>query len=193
MAKKNRNFKEEYFKRKQRGLAKGLSVSQARGHPKPLEQSASERTASRMYSKRLEAGIREIRRGTPLTKAAKIVGVSPELLRKYVHHAGIATKAGRRWRLNPDRRKRRVQIFSDGRAHTIFLASFSDASLVGRYTSAIGQFVDTSDPSYLAPFIGMSVTDEHGRRYPFETRRNVIYRLTESQAYTFEEIYRIVP
>ena len=122
-----------------------------------------------------------------------MVGVSPELLRKYVHHAGVATKAGRRWRLNPDLRKRPVLIFSNGSARIITVGSFADASLAGRYNSAIGQFVDTNDDSYLAPFIGTSVSDVYGHRYYFETRRNVIYHLTESQTYTFEEIYKIVP
>src|SRR5215831_18207557 len=105
---KTKKSQSRYARRIAQGEARGLTRTQARGHPRPFEQSASQRTSSLTYGKRLEAGVKEIRHGTPLTKAAKMVGVSPELLRKYVHHAGVATKAGRRWRLNPDLRKRPV-------------------------------------------------------------------------------------
>jgi hypothetical protein len=192
MAKK-RDYKAEYERRKATGEARGISLSQARGHPKPGELPIGRRTAkSQGYTRQLESGVQEIRRGKPLSKAAKAIAVSPERLRKYVKHTGVATKAGRQWRIGPDKRNRVLPIFSGGRLQIITVANFAEASHGARFMSAVNQFLDTNDESFLNGFIGDSVVDVRGRRYYFETGRNVLYRLNASQTETFEEIYRIV-
>jgi hypothetical protein len=192
MAKK-RDYKAEYERRKARAIARGFTLSQARGHPKPGEPYIGKRLASPLdYSRHLESGVKEIRRGKPLTKAAKAIAVAPEQLRKYVKQSGVAIKAGRQWRIGPDNRKRVLPIFSDGQVQIITVLDFVSASQVGRYMSAVNQFLDTNDESLLEEFIGDSVVDVRGRRFYFETRPNTLYRLNASEIETFEEIYRIV-
>jgi hypothetical protein len=189
---RERDYHAEYLQRLQRLRAQGFSLSQARGHPRRHETPVSKRPTPSLFDRRLESGVKEIRRGTPLTKAAKSITVAPERLRRYVKQTGVATKAGRQWRIGPDQRKREMPIFSEGQFHVITVRNFADASHVGRYMSAVNQFLDSQDESFVEQFIGDSVVDVRGRRYYFETRPNVLYRLNASQTEIFEEVYRIV-
>jgi hypothetical protein len=58
--------------------------------------------------------------------------------------------------------------------------------------SAAGRFLETNKRELLAPFVGVSVKDIAGKEHPFETRPNVLYRLTAAGGESFEQIYRIV-
>ncbi|MGI8405376.1 MAG: hypothetical protein ACR2OE_11540 [Thermomicrobiales bacterium] len=87
-----RDYQQEYQRRIARGLAGGLSRSQARGHPGSGEAPASRRTSTPAYDPRLEAGIKLMRAGTPLTRAAPAIGVSRERLRRYAVGTGVVEK-----------------------------------------------------------------------------------------------------
>jgi hypothetical protein len=84
-----------------------------------------------------------------------------------------------------------MPIFTDGRQLAISARTRS-ATLIGRYMSAVGQFLKTNDPKYLAEFKGRSVKDIKGRAYQFETDPNALYRLSSAGNEPFEDIYRIV-
>jgi hypothetical protein len=192
MPKKQRDYKAEYARRIARGKAIGLSVSQARGHARTHEAPVS-KIKPPTFDRRLEPGVREIRRGKPVTKAAKAIAVSPERLRRYVKQIGVAKKVGRKWKIGPDHRKRRVEIWSAGQSHKIVVSSFADASLVGRYRAAVRRFLeDPEDQSHLDPFIAQSVRAVDGHRYFFEVRPNVLFRLDASETEPYEEVYEIV-
>jgi hypothetical protein len=188
---KKRDYKAEYERRIRRGEARGLSRSQARGHARPDEKPASKLFTPKPFERRLEDGIKEMRRGKPLTKAARAIAVSSERLRKYASSTGVAKRAGRQWRIGPDKRKRVLPIFSDGQLQIITVPDFVTASRVGQYMSAVNQFLDTNDEYFLDEFAGGSVIDVRGRRFAFETNPNTLYWLNESQTKSFEEIYRI--
>jgi len=83
MARRKRDYKAEYRRRIERGLAKGLSRSQARGHPRSDERHASTRTSTPRYDRRLEMGIKEMRKGMSLKASARSAHVAPERLRTY--------------------------------------------------------------------------------------------------------------
>lgn len=144
------------------------------------------------YEPRLEAGLKLIRAGTPLTRSAPAIGVSTERLRRYVAQTGVVEKRGGRWTVGHDPRPRRIQLFSRGREVTITVPGYEDAALVGRYLAAVRAFLGSNDPSYLDPFVGETVTDVRGTRHGFETRPNVLYRLAAGRGESFEQIYRIV-
>jgi hypothetical protein len=91
-----------------------------------------------------------------------------------------------------DRRLRDVLIYSRGRPLEIRVAGFAEASLVGRYMSAVGRFRRTNDPGHLKPFEGLEVTDDSGRDHPLETNPRLLYRMTLMERAPFDEIYRIV-
>lgn len=84
-----------------------------------------------------------------------------------------------------------MPTFSGGRQLAITVRSRA-ASLIGRYMSAVGQFLKTNDPKYLVEFKGRSVMDVRGKIYEFETDPNVLYRLSSAGGEPFEEIYRII-
>ena len=180
---KKRDYKAEYRRRIERGLTQGLTRSQARGHGKPKQVS---------YNPRLEEGLKVIRKGSSLSKAAKSIHAAPETLRRYIKQAGVAKKKNGRLFVGTDQRKRQMPIFSTGKEHTITVANYDAAFEAGRYMAAVKTFLATNDPSVLKPFKGQSIIDVSGKQYIFETRPNVLYRLQASQTESFEDVYRIV-
>ncbi len=96
MARK-RDYKAEYQKRIERGLSKGLSSSESRGHGKPKGVKGTEKAATFVYDPRLELGVKAMRKGDSLTKAAKDLHVAPERLRAYIRQAGVAERKSGRW------------------------------------------------------------------------------------------------
>lgn len=188
--KKRRDYKAEYARRIDRGVSKGLTKSQARGHGPAKPVSTTE--GAKVYNRRLETGIKEIRSGKSLSKAARSIAVAPERLRKYVKQTGIGKKKGRQWTIGVDRRKREMPLFTDGQIQTVTLKNYKDSQRAGKYMSAVNKFLYTNDESVLKEFIGESIVDPKGQRHVFETRPNVLYRLSASQTETFEEVYRIV-
>jgi hypothetical protein len=140
----------------------------------------------------LESGLKEIRSGKRLSKAAQHIAVAPERLRHYINQTGVAKKRGHLWTIGADRRKREMPIFSSGQIQTITVKNYKDAARVGKYMGAVSKFLQTNDESVIETFVGDSVIDVKGKRHVFETRPNVLYRLSASQTETFEEVYRIV-
>ena len=192
MAKRKRDYKAEYRRRIERGLARGFTRSQARGHPSKGQQYISQPKTTARYDRRLEMGLKEMRGGKSLKAAARSVHVSPERLRNYIQETGVVRKEHRQWVVGEDRRSRVVQVFSGGQVHEITVPDYESAALVGNYMAAVGNFLSTNDPSYLAPYVGRWVTDVNGRVYPFETHRNTLYRLSNSGGESFENVYRLV-
>lgn len=187
-----RDYQAEYARRIAIGEGRGLSRSQARGHARPGEAPVSGRGATPAYDPWLEQGLKAIRAGTPLTRAAPAIGVSPERLRRYVAQTGVVEKRGGRWVVGHDARLRQLPLYSRGRAVTITVAGYEPAALIGRYMAAVRAFLESNDPANLAPFVGESVADVAGKRHVFETRPNVLYRLAAAPAESFEQVYRIV-
>ncbi len=192
MAKRKRDYKAEYRRRIERGLSKGQTRSQARGHPRSGEGHASRRASTPRYDRRLEEGLKEMRRGRSLKAAARSAHVAPERLRNYATQTGVVRKERRRWVVKDDRRSRELQIFSSGRALTIVVPGYAEAELVGRYMAAVGEFLRTNNASNLRPFVGEGVTDVNGVSYLLETRPNLLYRLQALGVEPFEQVYKIV-
>lgn len=189
---RQRDYRAEYQRRIERGLDRGLSRSQARGHPRSNEPTLSSRTSIPAYDSRLEAGLKLIRAGTSLTRAAPVIGVSRERLQRYVAQTGVVEKQRGRWTVVQDDRVRVMPIYTAGRSITVTIAGYEQSALAGRYMAAVRAFRDSNDPSYLAPFVGEFVTDVRGKRHVFETRPNSLYRLALGDDDPFEQVYRIV-
>ena len=74
-------------KRIERGLSKGLSRSESRGHGKPKGVMGVEKATSFVYDPRLELGVKAMRKGDSLTKAAKDLNVAPQTSARHHEHA----------------------------------------------------------------------------------------------------------
>jgi hypothetical protein len=192
MSRRPRDYRAEYAQRIARGLAQGLTRSQARGHPRVGETHVSRRAAIPEYHPTLERGLRQLRLGRTLGQAARASHVAPERLRAYLPRTGVVEKQGRRWRVLQDDRLRDVPTYSEGRAITITVRGYEASAHNDRYMAAVGRFKHTLDPAYLAPFEGHGVEDTAGVWHPFETDPNTLLWLTASDPDPFEQVYRIV-
>jgi len=189
---RDRDHTAEYRHRIAQGMARGLTRSQARGHRRAAEAIvAKSRKQRALEDAKLQMGLRYLRKEKSFTKAAREAHVSPERLRTEAIEKGIVEKRGRRWTIKRDL-PRRVLIYTGGRERPIVVPNFKEASVVGKYMSAVGSFVRTSDISFVRPFDGKTVTDVHGKTYLLETRPRILFRLSHAGSSSFEQIYRIV-
>lgn len=192
MPRKRRDYRAEYRRRIARSRAKGLSRSQARGHPRASEAHVSGNAGAQWYNRKFEGAVRAVRQGKSLTAAAREQRVSPERLRRFMHELGFAEKRGRRWFIGEDPRLRSVVFYSNGKRTRTVVQGYEPAALAGSYWNAVGEFLKTNDPKHLAPFIGAKITDANGKVHTLETRPNVLYRLVNTGGETFEQIYKII-
>ena len=187
---KARDYRQEYARRDARGRAKGLSKSQIRGHSKAHESTL--RALKPISDDRLQLALRTLRQEQNFAAAAKAGKIAPERLRKYALEKGLIEKEGRRWRVKAELPRFFRGLPTNGRSVDITVGDFESASLVGGFLTAVGQFLNTNNRALLTPFIGMSVKDIAGKEHLFETRPNVLYRLSARGGESFEQIYRIV-
>jgi hypothetical protein len=192
MARKPRNYADEYARRIKNALARGFTRSQARGHARANEAPIATQIGRKpLDDTRLQRALKELREKKSLTAAAKAARVSPERLRAEGITKGAIEKQGRRWTVKADL-PRQVLIYTASREHIITVDNFDEARVAGEYMNAVGRFLTTADPNFLAPFAGASVRDRAGRVYTLETNPNALFRLRKRTRTTFEEIYRIV-
>lgn len=191
MVKRTRNYKAEYARRIAAGKRKGLTRSQARGHPKASEKHVAPKKMRSIEDAMLQRAIIELRKGRSLTETARSIHVTPERLRNQITSKAAVEKRGRRWFVREEL-PRRVLLYSGGKEITLTVTDFKNASITGHYMNAVGMFIRTNNPRYLQSFVGQSVTDISGKDYVLETRPNALYRLNASTTESFEQIYRIV-
>ena len=192
MKTRSRDYKAEYARRIARGAAKGISRGQARGHPKPKEAAVSSKRPPRpIEDERLQLAFRVLRQEKSLSAAAKAAKIAPERLRHFATERDIIERQGRRWIVR-HQLPRRMPLFTEGKPLQVIVGDFDSASKIGRFMSAVGEFLRTNNPAGLREFEGASVTDVSGRTHPFETRPNALYRLSSAHDQSFEHIYRIV-
>jgi hypothetical protein len=189
-AARRRNYHLEYLGRVQRGLAKGLSLSQARGHARAGERPRPANPIVVNPKTKEEVAIRMMKAGAPLRTAAKGAGLSEQHLRRYVKENAGAVRVSNRWVIN-DQRARRFPVYSEAQLKTLTLAP-DEASRAGLFMHAARQFLPSGDVSVLAPYIGRGVTDISGRFHPFEVDPNRLYELDAAGELNFPEFYRII-
>ena len=191
VARKKIRRKPKSARRRQGKRRKGTAKPSA--PTKSYHKAAVRRTkkSAEYYNQRLELGLKHLRRSDTTAAAAKKIGVKPSLLRRYVVRTGVAEFRGGRWRFKRDRRFRRIQFYSNGLT-VIATVRANAAKRIGEYMSVVRQFFETEDIDFLAPFRGQSIIDVSRKRYIFETRPNVLFRLDASGVEPFEIVYAIV-
>jgi hypothetical protein len=191
MTRSNKKLSAPYARRIARGLANGLTLSQARGHPAPGEKFISKRRMRGVNRHKLQLVIKEMKEGKSLTKSARAAGLQPDTVRRTLKSAKLLKKRGRRWNIRGDL-PTRMLLYTEGEARSIIPADGKNRSAVGKFMNAVRMFLTTNDPKSLAPFVGKSIRDLSGMQHPFETDENTLYQLSQSGAITFEDIYEFI-
>lgn len=197
MPKKKRDFAREYARRIESGHARGLTRSQARGHPSAGAPYASQRIVSRKRSKpdkTLEEAIRAIRSGESMSAAAKRLHVARERLSPYAKTQAGAVRSGRTWAFN-DSRRRRIPIIAKGslKPLQIWVSGHEAASLAGQHYGEAVKALEAPElfPALIAKWSGVAVTDTKGREHYFETDPNQLYRALIADEIDWSRIYHL--
>ncbi len=189
MARK-RKLSPAYRRRIERGLARGLTRAEARGHGKSAVNRGKHDPRPRA-DERIERALSLMYRETSLTAAAKAAHISPERLRAYIQTNNLGQREGHKWIMG-DRVKRRVPHISGSTQKQIVVPGFKEASLEGRHHNAVKRLIETGDIDALKPFEGKGVRDIKGKFHPFETDPNELFRFAAKDEPEFHEIYRII-
>ncbi|WP_210484644.1 hypothetical protein [Microvirga antarctica] len=186
-SKRIRDFKKEYQARIARGLAKGKSRAQSRGHARANDLPSG--TAGTIDAESpLEKALKLMKQGMSQKQAAKAVGVSAEKLRRYQKQNTTSVRQGRRWVIS-DSRPVSMVMATRGKLKTVTLPRDAGGD-IGRHWVAINKFLETNDPSHLKPFVGRGLRDNQSLLHPFETRPNILRKLDSVGELSFVDIYR---
>jgi hypothetical protein len=179
------------------------SLSQLRGHPKARERVVSlikqEPIYKRSWSsitkrernlreKSLEV-LRKVRNGQSFSKASKKLHIRPETV---IKNTNAFRKSKGKWiAKSQDRISRVMSIYENGQQQWIETRDSRTASKIGKYNSAVNEFLRTGNEDVLKP-LKKPFKDSNGKLHYFETDPDKLYEIAESQEEPeFYEIYKI--
>jgi hypothetical protein len=128
-------------------------------------------------------------RRTSLKRAAKEAGLDPETV---VRWAGSALQKGSNGRYAAKRSDQLLRILKIPDSHgmrEVAIRGSRQASLLGKYWSALERFLQTGDASRLEKFRGKSIKDADGVLIPLPTDRAELNRLASTANISFESLY----
>jgi hypothetical protein len=135
--------------------------------------------------------VSEARRGKgSLSKLARARGIDPKTVRRA---SGAFRKKGGRWVvIKKDRVERWLKSYEGGFRTEVLVNDSRAASLLSRYSNAVGRYLETGDPSGLAEFEGRTYKDANGAVHSFETNPDAIraaIERSESDFGVFADLY----
>jgi hypothetical protein len=117
--------------------------------------------------------VSEARRGKgSLSKLARARGIASRTVRRA---SGAFRKREGRWVVTKtDRVERWLKSYEGGYRTEVLVDDSRTASLLSRYSNAVGRYLETGDPSGLADFEGKTYRDTTGAVHTFETNPDAI-------------------
>ena len=179
------------------------SLSQLRGHapkgkrfvselkPEPVyKRSWSEITKRelRIREKSLDV-LRKVRNGQSLSSASKELHIRPETV---IKNTGAFRKIRGKWiAKSQDHISRIMSIYENGKQSWTEIRDSRTASRIGKYNSAVNEFLRTGNVKVLKPF-NKPFKDANGKLHYFEINPDKLYEIAEQQEEPeFWEIYKI--
>jgi len=179
------------------------SLSQLRGHPKARERVVSQLKEKPIYKRswseltRRELILREksldvlrkVRNGQSLSKTSKELHIKPETV---IKNTNAFIKSKGKWiAKSQDRISRVMSIYENNQQQWIEIRDSRTASKIGKYNSAVNEFLRTGNEDVLKQF-KKPFKDSEGNLHFFETYPDKLNEIAESQEEPeFYEIYKI--
>ena len=180
------------------------SLSQLRGHPKAREKPISQLKETPVHKRswseltRRELILRKksldvlsgVRRGQTLFDASKNVGINQETV---IKHTNAFKKVKGKWVVKSfDRISRVMSIYENGKQVWVEVRDSRTASRIGKFNSAVYQFIKSGNKDVLKPF-KKPFKDSKGNLHYFEINPEKLYEIAESWEETeFFEIYKTI-
>jgi hypothetical protein len=168
------------------------SLSQLRGHPKARERVVSNLKEKPVYKRswseltKRELNLREkslevlskVRKGKSLYKASKELHIKPKTVIKYTN--AFKKSKGKWIAKSHDRILRVMSIYENGKQEWIEVRDSRIASKIGKYNSAVNEFLRTGKEDLLKQF-KKPFKDAKGNLHYFETYPDKLYEIAEIQ------------
>lgn len=185
---RKRDFKAEYARRKAKAAERGLTLSQARGHPRSGEKGLRPMA----LDSALEAALKAMRGGHSLKAAAGREKVSRERLSRYIKAQAGASRSSGVWTFN-DRRLRQVQVIHNGQVIEIKVEGYEPARLAGMYMQAAKRVMGKPKllPAFQRRWENVTIRAANGHRYAFTINPNEIHRSIQTSDRPFHQVYRL--
>ena len=133
--------------------------------------------------------VTEVRTGASLRQASRKFGIDPRMVQQRAPSAMRKLQNGR-WTARPnDHLLRVLAVASRKGLREIGVRDSRQASLLGRYWTAVERYRDTGDASVLREFRGKYIIDASGKRVPLLTNPRELDRLGSAGVLSFESLY----
>jgi hypothetical protein len=127
--------------------------------------------------------------GTSLQRTSQEVGVSPRTVLRYGGSALRKGTGGRYEAKSSDRLLRLLMVPTHEGPREIAVRDSREASLLGKYWSAVHRYLATGNSYELEKFQGKNVVDAEGQRVALLTDVRELDRLGSAGVMSFESIY----
>jgi hypothetical protein len=141
-----------------------------------------------IYNRSLHVLARMRRTGESLTDAARVEHIDPRTVRKLLSADLKELREGRTKPTRADRRRRNMLIPTLRGTEPIAIRGSEEASRLGRYMSAVGQYLKTGNTDALQEFHGQSIGSGHR---PLITDPTTLNQLAESGSIQLDSIYAL--
>jgi hypothetical protein len=139
--------------------------------------------------KNVDQTITEVRAGASLRQASRKFGLDPRTVRRLAPSAFRKLKNGRYAAKASDRLLRVLVIPTPKGLSEIGVSHSHQATLLGKYWTAVDRYRDTGDASALREFRGKRIVNASGKRVPLLTDPQELDRLASAGVLSFESIY----